>query len=132
MAARRPLDGLHQLLGQSSLEQVAGRAGVEHLGDRGVVVVGRQREDADVRRGAAEVGRYAYAPAAAHPDIDQGDRREQPASELDRLCGIARDADQLQLRRALHDFGDGRPELGVVVRDQDRDGGGGLGHGVPA
>ena len=109
---------LHDLGGTGSFDEIADRAGSEHLQHAGPVFVGREGDHPGLEGSDPDLARRPRASAGGHLHVQQGNVRMFAQRELDRLLGVLGDADELERLLGLDELGKGGKNDRLVVRHQ--------------
>ena len=116
---RQRLDGVDHLAVRLRLQQIAARAGVQHLGDQLVAVVHGEHQHFGRRAGAADLARRLDAVEDRQRDIEDRDVRLVLDGEFDRLASIARLGADGEVRIALDQRSQATTNYDVVIGQQD-------------
>ena len=120
-AAHRAPDRDRQCVALDRLEQVAAGAAAQGRGEVVFVFADRQHQHARARGGLEQRRQRVDAVDAGQVVVEQDQVGLQRFGTAQRFAGVARVADDLELRVALQQGRQAAPEQRVVVDDQDAD-----------
>ena len=104
---------------RGALDEVADRAGAEHLQDRRAVLERRQRDHPGARRGADDLAGRPGPAAGRHAHVDERHVGLLALGERDGLVRVGGGADERERGLLRQERGQGVAERGLVVGQQD-------------
>ena len=114
-------DGIGDLRRLRSLDQVAHRAGVEHLHHAGAIFVGREGDHPCIGERPPHLAGHPRSAAAGHLHVHQRDVRPGGVAALDRLVRVGRRPDELEVGLVLDQGTEGVTQWLLVLRDHYAD-----------